>query len=198
MVARRVNLIVKGLAKPQPRQRFRSVVPAADRLHEIFDESFKAAIDALGDGSSADIEEERWRQFRRLLVSETRTFPYPEDDAPVGQWRKLVREAWLKHGGHPFVGPVHVSMTLFLNRPASKTKKKAPNPREWDTRKSGAGGDWDNFAKAICDELNGLAYEDDSQVAVGVVMKALCNADEQPRAEIVVKEPTAIARLIVG
>jgi crossover junction endodeoxyribonuclease RusA len=33
----------------------------------------------------------------------------------------------------------------------------------------GHSGDWDNYAKAICDALNGIAYADDNQVKHGRV-----------------------------
>lgn len=32
--------------------------------------------------------------------------------------------------------------------------------------------DWDNIGKIVCDALNGIAYEDDSQIVLGQVAKA--------------------------
>jgi len=40
-------------------------------------------------------------------------------------------------------------------------------------------GDWDNYGKAITDALNGVAYQDDRQIVVGKVIKALCPAGEE-------------------
>jgi crossover junction endodeoxyribonuclease RusA len=51
----------------------------------------------------------------------------------------------------------------------------------------GRGGDWDNYAKAICDGLNKIAYVDDSQIRKGEVEIINCSKDEQ-RVEIEIKE----------
>ena len=44
--------------------------------------------------------------------------------------------------------------------------------------------DSDNIAKIICDSLNGLAYKDDSQIAVLNVEKYY---DEEERVEVIIK-----------
>ncbi len=42
--------------------------------------------------------------------------------------------------------------------------------------------DWDNLAKSVCDALNGIAYEDDAQIDIALVMRGV---DPQfPRVEI--------------
>lgn len=50
------------------------------------------------------------------------------------------------------------------------------------------GGDWDNYAKAICDALNGIAWADDRHVrGAGVVVK---QDKEHPRVEVTVRRIT--------
>jgi Holliday junction resolvase RusA-like endonuclease len=44
--------------------------------------------------------------------------------------------------------------------------------------------DWDNFHKLRCDALNGIAYEDDSQI--GQVTVALAYDKQAPRIEVAV------------
>ena len=50
----------------------------------------------------------------------------------------------------------------------------------------GKEGDADNYAKAICDSLNGIAWEDDRQVRRLVVEKHHCTPPEE-RAEVEIK-----------
>jgi len=51
----------------------------------------------------------------------------------------------------------------------------------------GQQGDWDNYAKSICDGLNGITWIDDRQVMEGSVRKFSCTEDEQ-RAEVAIRE----------
>lgn len=48
-------------------------------------------------------------------------------------------------------------------------------------------GDWDNFGKNVSDALNGVAYRDDAQVVVGVVVKGLDPA-----------RPRTVVRVVYG
>lgn len=52
----------------------------------------------------------------------------------------------------------------------------------------GIHGDWDNYGKAICDGLNGIAFEDDRQVIEGRVRKVLGVKKNEERAEIEIRE----------
>jgi Holliday junction resolvase RusA-like endonuclease len=56
----------------------------------------------------------------------------------------------------PLECPVAVHVTVATKRP-KKPKYDFPVGRP----------DWDNYAKLVCDALNGIAYKDDSQVVKG-------------------------------
>ena len=44
--------------------------------------------------------------------------------------------------------------------------------------------DFDNVTKAVCDALNGVAYDDDSQIVDAMARKFY---SEQPRIEVIIK-----------
>lgn len=48
----------------------------------------------------------------------------------------------------------------------------------------GLDGDWDNYAKSICDGLNSIAYRDDRDIVDAHVVKVLGVASTDERAEI--------------
>lgn len=52
----------------------------------------------------------------------------------------------------------------------------------------GRDGDWDNYAKSICDGLNGIAYRDDQDIIDARVVKVLGVAEKDERAEIKIWE----------
>jgi crossover junction endodeoxyribonuclease RusA len=51
--------------------------------------------------------------------------------------------------------------------------------------------DWDNIGKTVSDALNGIAFEDDSQVVLGTVHKLIDR--ERPRTEVEVREAPEVA-----
>lgn len=72
-----------------------------------------------------------------------------------------IKSAWItKYGDFkPFQGPIAVSIGISDLLPKSMPKKVAKSPY---TVKP----DIDNVAKLVLDSLNGIAFEDDSQVTV--------------------------------
>ena len=59
---------------------------------------------------------------------------------------------------------------------------------EIDVYVCGNPGDWDNYAKAICDGLNGVAYIDDQQVVDGRCRRHSCQHKREERAVVVIRE----------
>jgi Holliday junction resolvase RusA-like endonuclease len=67
-----------------------------------------------------------------------------------------VRWAWKAHG-HPMIPKVPTALEIVCELPRPKSLKKSikiPITKP----------DVDNYAKAICDALNGFAWEDDNQI----------------------------------
>lgn len=74
------------------------------------------------------------------------------------EYRKLIAAAYTaKAKGRKATGPVTVYIDVFRELPKSRPKKVTGEP---DTFKP----DVDNIAKNVLDALNGIAWEDDSQV----------------------------------
>lgn len=48
--------------------------------------------------------------------------------------------------------------------------------------------DFDNVLKAVADALNGVAWGDDSQIAVGTIRKYVCSGSDVSRVEILIEE----------
>lgn len=75
--------------------------------------------------------------------------------------------AWVarQHKVKKIDGPVSIEIVVYLHK--------------------GRQGDVDNYAKAITDSLNGIAYEDDVQVKRLLVEKRECEKDEE-RTEVII------------
>ena len=70
----------------------------------------------------------------------------------------------------PLDGPVAVYIYVKLAVPKSYSKKRAEaclSGLERPTKKP----DWDNVAKSICDAMNGIVYQDDTQIVDAHVTK---------------------------
>lgn len=61
-------------------------------------------------------------------------------------------------------------------------------------------GDWDNYAKSICDGLNGVAWIDDKQVIDGRCRVNECSSKKDERAEVMIREVESIedAKRLLG
>ena len=81
------------------------------------------------------------------------------------RYEKLVKSAYKEQAENYSFGdaPLRVNITAFFAPPKSATKAKRAkmlNGELYPTKKPDA----DNIAKIICDALNGIAYNDDSQI----------------------------------
>jgi Holliday junction resolvase RusA-like endonuclease len=84
---------------------------------------------------------------------------YVDAKHPIHAFKQAVRLAYVNAGGEILKGPVCVNIDCWFARPKGHSKKRSEQPEPKVTKP-----DSDNLAKAILDALNGIAYEDDSQV----------------------------------
>jgi len=79
--------------------------------------------------------------------------------------------------------PLLVEMRFFLRIPQSANKKMKAKMLYGEIRPTKRIGDLDNFIKCATDALNGVAYEDDSQIVELIGRKYY---SEEPRTEIII------------
>lgn len=72
-------------------------------------------------------------------------------------------------GKNIFTSPIKIEIKIFRNQ--------LPTSKQY--------GDWDNHAKAVCDALNGIVYEDDAQIVDGRVQMF---KDKNQRVEISISD----------
>ena len=105
----------------------------------------------------------------------------------TAHYEAQIRAIYDLHRGVHFEGPISVKMVFNMPIPKSFTKKVKRQIEDGDyqhTKKP----DLDNLAKAVLDALNGLAFDDDSQIVkinmekryhccpgVWVQIKEVCN-----------------------
>lgn len=75
-------------------------------------------------------------------------------------------------------------ITAYKQIPKSTSKKRMLQMLEGLIR-PGKKPDWDNIGKIVCDALNGIAFQDDSQIVSGTTIKKY---SEQPRVEVEIWE----------
>ena len=106
-------------------------------------------------------------------------------DEKTKQYESLVRASYLKNG-HKFTSPVRVTIMAHF-KPPKKSKKVVGDMLDGHilpTKKP----DVDNIAKIILDGLNGVAWDDDTQVVDLSVGKYY---SEEPRVAVMVEEINA-------
>ena len=81
---------------------------------------------------------------------------YVDKKHPSHALKQAIREAFV---GEKLNGPIACDLLLRFIRPKSHTRKQ--RECEWHTGKA----DIDNLQKLVFDALNGLAYDDDKQIA---------------------------------
>lgn len=85
-------------------------------------------------------------------------------DTASRAYERRLAQCWAEQSGVCFDGPVRVSISVWRHLPRSKPRGVTEEP---DTLKPDA----DNIAKAVLDALNGVAWQDDSQVVALSVRK---------------------------
>lgn len=84
--------------------------------------------------------------------------------AKTRRYRETIKGNFIEQGGRVMRGPLSVRIDVYRKLPKSRPKRMESEP---DTFKP----DVDNIAKNVLDALNGLAWEDDSQVVALTVRK---------------------------
>lgn len=102
------------------------------------------------------------------------------------EYEDKVKASYIDAEGIKFEGAVEMVVNIYTEIPKSVSKKKRAEML-LNERPITKTGDIDNLFKAISDALNGLAYDDDSQIVDGYIHKYY---SEQARAEIIIREAT--------
>ena len=92
-----------------------------------------------------------------------------------------------KYKGEPLKGPLRIEIVFYMYIPKNTSKariKKKLNDERLPTKKP----DFDNLTKSITDAINGIAYEDDSQIVEAHIYKKF---GKEPRAEVRITEMDA-------
>ncbi len=93
---------------------------------------------------------------------------------PIHGYRLSIQAEFFKLGyGKPWVGPIMLFVEFWMPRPKSSTSKKRRN----FSMPHGKKPDLSNLLKGVEDALNGLLYEDDSQLWRIDATKRYCGDD---------------------
>lgn len=90
------------------------------------------------------------------------------------EYEALVALEYRKAGGKKYEGPVALNIKASFRPPKKTSKKKLQELFGEVFQKK---PDADNIAKIIMDALNGVAYDDDNQVALLIVSKTYSDLD---------------------
>lgn len=93
---------------------------------------------------------------------------------PIHGFKQAVLAEWRAAGFPKITGPLSLSIEFIF--PRKKFPKKFGEGRQWRTSKP----DLDNLLKGFCDALNGLAYDDDSQIVKCLISKEFAAVREEP------------------
>lgn len=99
----------------------------------------------------------------------------PGDTVAYENWVKL---CYKEQDGRKIEGPIRAVITAYYKIPKSYNKRRVQAIREGiehPLKKPDA----DNIGKIILDSLNGMAYEDDAQVVVLMVVKKYTEDEER-------------------
>lgn len=99
-------------------------------------------------------------------------------------YEKAVRAAYMKEHKCGLYGPIEATIVAGYAIPKSATKSKRKLMLDGIMRPCKK-PDADNVAKAVLDALNGMAYEDDSQVIKLEVVKVYM---EEPEVQVTLRE----------
>lgn len=101
------------------------------------------------------------------------------------EYEEKVKASYIEAEGIKFEGAVEMVVNVYVQIPKSTPKKKIDDMITGNIRPIVKNGDVDNLFKAISDALNGLAYEDDSQIVSAKIRKFYAR---EACAEVTIKE----------
>jgi len=140
------------------------------------------------------VERKNGKTTRRRFIPKTRKDPQGRINPrtgkvrmvppPIKEYRKAIQGAvQAVVGAFPVMEcPVELHLVFVFPRPASKTWKTKPMPRE----PYAGSNDFDNCAKAVADALNGVLWRDDRQVWKASQELVIAAGDEESHTEIMV------------
>jgi Holliday junction resolvase RusA-like endonuclease len=135
------------------------------------------------------------RARHRVVTTKTgRTFVSTYTPAETRTEEGVIRMAAADamDGRAPLLGPLDLRFAIFVQVPRSWSNKKRQDALAGLIRPT-VKPDWDNGGK-LCDSLNGIVWQDDSQVTDAHVWKRY---SDQPRVVIEVREAATGASLAV-
>lgn len=94
---------------------------------------------------------------------------------PIHEFKAAIKAAWYQAGAVKISGELTAILECAFARPAKVAKKLGSGRLPHCSRP-----DCDNLAKGVLDALNGLAYDDDSQVSQLIVRKVKAAEGEVP------------------
>jgi Holliday junction resolvase RusA-like endonuclease len=89
-----------------------------------------------------------------------------------------------RRGRRMLQGPLEMKIVATWALPKTQHRKGTPRCAEWRTKRPDA----DNVAKCVCDALNGVVYDDDSQIVWLSVQKRQAAQCEEPGVIVVIRE----------
>lgn len=102
------------------------------------------------------------------------------------EYEEKVRCAYLEECGRTkFEGAIQMVVNVYVRIPSGTSKKNFNAMVSGEIRPTKKNGDVDNLFKAISDSLNGIAYDDDSQIVEAIIRKFYAPFD---KAEITIRE----------
>ena len=108
-------------------------------------------------------------------------------------FEKKVRLCALRAGVEKIDGPVDIRIVAVFSCPKADYRKRKPAKRRHHLGKP----DLSNVVKAVEDGLNGVLYNDDSQIARTYAQKFV-GAQDEPAHTLVQAEPSGEGSLFVG
>lgn len=86
------------------------------------------------------------------------------------EYEEAIKEYYKQSGMETYYGPVQIKLVFQMPIPKSFSKKKIEMVKQGFIKHTKR-PDADNLGKAVLDALNGVAYEDDSNITVLTIVK---------------------------